>query len=629
MRKYIRPLLNLAYDGCAAGIAFMLALLLRFDFNIPNEFAYIEGYTFAYIALGILVFGHFKLHRGLWRYTSSRELVKIVEAVVASLMIMSVIMFLITRLENFPRSVFLILPLLHVAITAGPRIAARLLREKIESLRIEKSNKIVNSLVIGAGNNANLFLKEVASQTNMEFTVHGLLDNDLSKLGREIQGVPVLGTVKDLNNIVEKLDRQKIKIENLILAEGALSSMEDMLNVVHEKGLTVKRIPSISSLEDGESAVDLKPVVIEDLLGRDTVSLDYTAIENLIKNKRILVTGAGGSIGSEMCRQIANRDPASLYVLENSELALYKIDMEMANNFPDMKTQSLMADVKDEETLDELLKCFPVDIIFHAAAYKHVPMVEANPVSGITNNLFGTKIVADLARKHNVERMVVISTDKAVNPTNVMGATKRAAEMYCQNLPTDKTKFVTVRFGNVLGSTGSVIPLFTKQIQARQPLTVTHKDATRYFMTIPEAAQLTLQAGAMGNGGEIFMLDMGKPVRIYEMAEEMIRLSGLEPHVDIPIKEIGLRPGEKLFEELWYDGEDMIQTEGDKIFLVKSRKLSLDKLVKKMEKLYTVCQKHENFDAVKQLKGIVVEYNPSETSPFADLTKQDEKKGTK
>jgi O-antigen biosynthesis protein WbqV len=629
MRKYIRPLLNLLYDGLASGVAFILALALRFDFQIPTELAYIQGYAVSYAAISIVVFGYFKLHRGLWRYTSSIELVKIAQAVGASLMLISVTMFLITRLENFPRSVFLILPLLHIAVTAGPRIMARLLREKANSLKGAKDKVFTDALVIGAGNNADLFLREVTRQVNREFNIHGLLDNDLSKIGREIQGISVLGTVTDLGDVIEKLAKKKIHISTLILAEGALSSMEDMLNVVRAKGLVVKRIPSISSLESGESATALKAVQIEDLLGRDTVSLDYKKIENLVKGKRILVTGAGGSIGSEMCKQIAARNPEKLYILENSELALYKIDMLLSGQFADLSTQTLLADVQDKQTLDDLLACFPVDIIFHAAAYKHVPMVESNPVAGIVNNLFGTKNVADLARKHNIERMVVISTDKAVNPTNVMGATKRAAEMYCQNLPTDKTKFVTVRFGNVLGSTGSVIPLFTKQIQARKPLTVTHKDATRYFMTIPEAAQLTLQAGAMGDGGEVFMLDMGKPVKIYDMAEEMIRLSGLEPHIDIPIKEIGLRPGEKLFEELWYDGEDMTQTEGDKIFLVKSQKLSLDKLAKKMEKLYTLCQKHDSFEAVKQLKDIVAEYEPADTSPFAKLANSTKEKKAK
>ncbi len=613
--------MNLAYDGLAAALAFITALLLRFDFNIPAEFSHLKIYTIIYTILSIVVFGYFKLHRGLWRYTSSRELVKIVEAITVSLMIMSVIMFLINRMENFPRSVFLILPLLHIAITAGPRISARLIREKLQAIKAGSHNEIKHALLIGAGNNADSFLREMNRQTNNDYKIHGFLDNDKNKQGREIQGISVLGNIQNSSDIIENFAKKNIKIDTLILAEDVLSSMEEILNIAKNKNLVIKRIPSISSLQEGESATSLKPIAIEDLLGRDSVSLDYKKIETLIAGKKVLVTGAGGSIGSEMCRQIAKRNPKNLYILENSELALYKIDMELRNKYPDLKIQSLMADVQDKSTLDNLLKCFPVDIIFHAAAYKHVPMVECNPISGICNNLFGTKIVADLARKHNVGRMVIISTDKAVNPTNVMGATKRAAEMYCQNLPTDKTKFITVRFGNVLGSTGSVIPLFTKQIKERTAVTVTHKDATRYFMTIPEAAQLTLQAGAMGKGSEIFMLDMGKPIKIYSMAEEMIKLSGLEPHIDIPIKEIGLRPGEKLYEELWYDGEDMNQTEGDKIFLVKSTKLKLDKLVKKMEKLYTLCQKHESFGAVKQLKDIVVEYSPSKTSPYSELTK--------
>lgn len=617
--------MNLAYDGLAAAIAFMLALLLRFEFNIPTEYTYLQGYMTAYGVLSVLVFGYFKLHRGLWRYTSSKELVRIVEAVVVSLAIMAGIMFMLTRLQYFPRSLFIIVPLLHIAATAGPRIAARLIREKLTTLNGRYKDNKTHALIIGAGDSADLFLRNISRQHDNPFQVHAILDNDLTKVGREIQGIPIYATVNELPRVVERLARRKIKVDTLILAEGALASMEEVINVAHEKGIDVKRIPSLSSLQDGASAADLKPVEIEDLLGREPVSLDYTAIENLVKGKRVLVTGAGGSIGSEMCRQIAARHPEVLYILENSELALYQIDMELSKTHPKMERRSLLADIQDKDTLDDLLECFPVDIIFHAAAYKHVPMVEANPISGITNNVFGTKVVADLARKHKVERMVIISTDKAVNPTNVMGATKRAAEMYCQSLPTDDTKIIMVRFGNVLGSTGSVIPLFTKQIQAREAITVTHKDATRYFMTIPEAAQLTLQAGAMGEGGEVFMLDMGKPVRIYDMAEEMIRLSGLEPHVDIKIKEIGLRPGEKLFEELWYDGEDMTQTEGDKIFLVKSQKLSLDKLSKKMEKLYTFCQKHDNFAAVKQLKDIVKEYTPSSTSPYAELADEEKK----
>ena len=623
MKHQLRALSALTYDGLIAAMAFVLALQLRYDFNLSEHAEALSWYAVPYGFLTMSVFAAYGLHRSVWRYTAMRDVFSLLQAVTFAMLACGAVIFFLTRLENFPRTAFVILWLLHMAAAAGPRVLMRLWfeRKSASTVTQKQGGQIYHALIIGAGNGADRFLREVSRKALKTFHVHGILDDDGSKLKRLMHGVPILGEVITLPAVLDTLQEKGVEIDLLILTEDCYATMEAMISVARTRGIQVKRLPSFDRLNEGESLTNLRPVLIEDLLGRAPVELNMTAIDDMLTNRHVLVTGAGGSIGAELCRQIAQRQPAQLILLDNSEHALYQIDMELNNSFPEMLRQAVMADVRDSERLDAVLQAFPVDTVFHAAAYKHVPMVEANPVSGIENNLFGTICVAEAALRHKVKTMVMVSTDKAVNPTNVMGATKRAAEIYCQNRPQNgsNTRFVTVRFGNVLGSTGSVVPLFTRQIREGGPVTVTHREATRYFMTIPEAVQLILQAATMTKGRDIFMLDMGKPVSIYEMAEEMIRLSGLTPHVDIQIKEIGLRPGEKLYEELWYNDEQMTQTNTDKIFLVQPRPVIWEQLTLQMDALRAACAAQDGLEAVRLLKTIVEEYTPAQNSPFADM----------
>ena len=615
-----RTHLTLIYDAFVGAAAFYLALMLRYDGVIPENAIHLAWYSIVYALCCSVVFYSFGLHRNMWRYTSARELIRLGSAVTISLLATGAFIFFMTRLDNFPRSTFVILFLLHIALAAGPRTLFRVLHESpfqrgFPNLKDNASHV----LLVGANDAADMFIREINRQGIADYKVHGILDNTPAKQNRLIHNIPVLGTTSQLNKAQKLLTKQNVTIDTLVLTNvRQAAEAKALVDQATEMGISIKRLPNISTLQDGEALTSLKPVLIEDLLGRAPIALDMQAIDNLVNSKIVLVTGAGGSIGSELCRQIAARKPDLLIIADHSEHALYQIDMELKNNFPDIRRQPVLLDVRSTEDVTGVLNSSKVDTIFHAAAYKHVPMVEANPVSGIENNLFGTVTLARCAMEHCVPNMVIISTDKAVNPTNVMGATKRAAEIFCQNQQ-GKTKFMTVRFGNVLGSTGSVVPLFTKQIQAGGPITVTHKDATRYFMTIPEAVQLVLQSATLGKGGEVFMLDMGEPVKIWDMAEEMVRLSGLTPHKDIEITEVGLRPGEKMYEELWYDEESMGETGQEDIFLVSPVKMDADKLKQQMDAILEACKAQDAMGAVTALKAFVPEYQPASTSPFAAI----------
>lgn len=615
--KFLRPLITLFYDAGVAALSFWGALMLRYDGNIPSEAESLLYYGASYALFCMSIFYLMSLHRNIWRYTSTRDLIHLGYAVGTTIVVTTGLIFLLTRLEHFPRSALVILFLLHVALSAAPRILMRVIHDRPFKHGLPKlTSNIKNVLLIDAGDAADIFIRECNRQHPKQYNICGILDDDKNKQGRSIHGIPVLGSVVNLAKIIDGHANTRTPIHTLVITDERPAGMSGFLDVAHSRKIAVKRLPNISQLEEGEKLTNLKPVSIEDLLGRDSIQTDMTAINNLVQNKVVFVTGAGGSIGSEICRQIAGRSPKTLIMADNSELALYQIDLEMTNTHKNMPQKKLLLDVKNSHDLKEAFASFKPDVIFHAAAYKHVPIVEDNPISGIENNLFGTANVADAAMANNIPQMVIISTDKAVNPTNVMGATKRAAEIYCQNLE-GPTKITTVRFGNVLGSTGSVVPLFSKQIRNGGPITVTHKDVTRYFMTIPEAVQLVLQASTLGKSQEILMLDMGKPVRIWDMAEEMVRLSGLRPHEDIEIVEVGLRPGEKMFEELNYNEESMSTTEVDQVFLMNSTEINSQEIKEKFKALQKACVDKDNFQAVAELKSLVPEYQPSSNSPFA------------
>ena len=442
------------------------------------------------------------------------------------------------------------------------------LSEKGKFVAGKRRIKPKDTLVVGAGRIGATIVKEVLGRADSELIVRGFVDDDRYKKGGSVGGIKVLGTTDDLARLVDELN-----IEQIVIAidESSGKEIRRILNVCRAIPVRAQIVPSLNEIAHGRVSVSrLRDVQIEDLLGRDPVQLDTNNLHEFLNEKVVMVTGAGGSIGSELVRQIAGFEPKLLVLIERAEFALFQIERDLTKNFPETKFMPLLADIGDQSRMREIFDKYKPEVIFHAAAHKHVPLMEINPVEAIKNNVFATKLIGELAGEFGTKNFVLISTDKAVNPTSVMGASKRIAEIVLQNLNNKyETKFMAVRFGNVLGSAGSVVPIFREQILKGEPITVTDKEMTRYFMTIPEASQLVMQAGALGEGCEIFILDMGEPVRILDLAEDMIRLSGLEPYEDIDIKFTGIRKGEKLFEELEITGENLLKTKHPKIFIGK------------------------------------------------------------
>ncbi|MCA1941628.1 MAG: polysaccharide biosynthesis protein, partial [Caenispirillum bisanense] len=566
-----------------AAASFVLSLYLRlddilFDFIPPET---LVRWTLLFTALCGIAFWSHGMYRSIWRYASLRDLMTIGRAVTLAILVFLGIMFLWTRLEGLPRSALLINWFVLLFMLGAPRFLYRLMKDGLIGVFAQDGNPRVPVLLIGAGDGADLFIRD-ARRENAPYRVVGMLSFKPGRVGRDIQGVRVLGSVDTLRETVEKLAARGDRPQRVILTRPPLerSQLKALFDACDSLGLGLARLPELSALKQGMAdKLELRPIAIEDLLGRPQAVLDRPAMQALVEGRRVLVTGAGGSIGSELVRQVAALGPAELVLVENSEFALYTIDTEMRERHPALPVRPLIADVRDRRRIAEVFGAERPELVFHAAALKHVPMVEANPVEGVLTNVCGTRIVADACIAHGVELMVLISTDKAVNPTNVMGATKRIAERYCQTRDAAAgagTQFVTVRFGNVLGSTGSVVPLFRRQLENGGPLTVTHPDMTRYFMTIREAVELVLQASAYGFRqpefrGRIFVLDMGEPVKIVDLARQMIRLAGLRPEEDVKIVFTGLRPGEKLFEEIFHGAEPPLPTGRQGILLAAVR----------------------------------------------------------
>jgi FlaA1/EpsC-like NDP-sugar epimerase len=565
---HIRNRIALGHDLAAAMIAWYLAYWLRFNTEIPQY--NIPNMTLAMlwvVPLQAVIFYGAGLYRGMWRYAGVPDLQRIAVAVVVSTLVIALALLMLPPQQPpVPRSVLLLDPMLLILILGGSRIGYRVWKER--RLRNVLGSPGIPVVILGAGDAAADLLKNLARAG--DWRVLGLLDDDPAKRGRQIQGVNVLGALEELVDLAPRLG-----LERAIIAMPSAShqSRRRALEICRRAGVQALTVPSYQDLVSGKVTVtQVRKIELDDLLGRDPVLLDESGLQQWIHRRSILVTGAGGSIGSELCRQIARFEPAQLVLYEHNEFALYRMEQEFAEQYPQIALKCVIGDVKNAARVAEALKDHHPEIVFHAAAYKHVPLMEeGNAWEAIQNNVLGTWRLAETAIAHGVDKFVLVSTDKAVNPTNVMGASKRLAEIVCQGLQArGSTRFVIVRFGNVLGSTGSVIPKFREQIARGGPVTVTHPEITRYFMSIPEAAQLVLQAGLMGAGGEIFVLDMGEPVKIVELARELIRLSGYgEP--DIGIKFIGLRPGEKLYEELLADGEHTLPTPHPKLRIAKSR----------------------------------------------------------
>lgn len=550
-----------------------------------------------------IVFWRFGLYRGIWRFASVPDLVRILKSVILGTMIISLVAVILFRMENIPRTVLLLFPILLLCGLAGPRLCYRLIKDRRLILRKKVGKR---TLIVGAGSAGEMVLREIINR--QDYQPVALVDDDVRKHNREIHGVRVCGSLLDLEEIVRLFD-----IEMVIFAIPSASrkTVARIIKGCAETGVECFTLPTLAEQVVRKLEVEqLRPFTLEDLLSRNVVQLEKSKISKYLKDKNVLVTGCGGSIGSELCRQVAKCCPAKLILLDNGEFNLYSIDHELRHKFHELHIVTVLGDVKNRERVDWVFSKFTPDVVFHAAAYKHVPMLELNPAEGVHNNVFGTQVVAEAADKYGIDRLVLVSTDKAVNPVNVMGATKRIAELFCQNLSSrSQTKFITTRFGNVLGSAGSVVPLFEKQIKEGGPVTVTHPEITRYFMTIPEAASLILQAGAMGSGGEIFVLDMGEPILIRDLAEQMIRISGMEPDQDIKIIYTGLRPGEKLFEEIFHESEKLRGTSHPKILLARSRQVDWQWLLGEIEKLRAASVSRDVLRIISHIRSLVPEFN--------------------
>lgn len=597
------------HDLLLVPICFYIAYWLRFNLSsIPKEHldSLIHLLPIALVVQGS-TYWLFGLYRGFWRFASIPDLVRIIKAIALGTLVTGIIAFFVTRLEGIPRSVFILYPLLIMFGLAFPRLLYRWYKDHRFLLNQKEGKRVV---VIGAGRAGELLLRDLLHQ--QDFMPIALIDDDVSKHGREIHGIRVIGGVDQLEQITNSLD-----VEEILIAIPSISksSMQRITALCSHTELPTRILPSLYELADYKvDSSQLRPVTVEDLLGREPVKLDEQAIGSYLQHRVVLVSGGGGSIGSELCRQVAAQYPQKLVILDHGEFNLYSIDHELRERFPDLSLESVLGDVRNVERINWVFETFSPEVVFHAAAYKHVPMVEMNPAEGVVNNVIGTRVIADAADRCGSERFVLISTDKAVNPANVMGATKRVAELYCQNLDArSRTKYITTRFGNVLGSTGSVVPLFQRQIENGGPVTVTHPEIKRYFMTIPEAVNLILQAGSMGQGGEIFVLDMGDPVLIHDLAEQMIRLSGFTPGNEIEIVYTGLRPGEKLFEEIFHESEGLQKTTHTKLFLASSRKVDWNWLDSNLVNLDNNARSRNVGELMKIMYDIVPEFKHEPT----------------
>lgn len=557
----LTPTAAFLHDLVMVPVAWLLSFWLRFNLDvIPPD--YLQAACWAIPVLLMVegaVFWSFGLYRGVWRFASLPDLERILKAVAIGTLLATLVLFAITRLEDIPRSVPVLFAPALFLLLAGPRVIYRWLKDRRLDLR---SGKRV--LIVGAGRAGEMLVRDLWRDPSHGYLPAGFVDDAPHRFRREVQGLPVIGTTSQIPALVRAQDLELIL---LALPSATAQEMQRIVALCEEAGVPFSTVPPLESLLSGQVSVQaLRPVSIEDLLGREAVELDWAGIRAGLAGKRVLVTGAGGSIGSELCRQIGRIGPSELVLLDQGEYNLYCIEAELRRMFPALRLTARLGDVTDVVSLEAAFRNARPEVVFHAAAYKHVPMLEGQVREAVRNNVLGTVRVAQAAVVHESERLILISTDKAVHPHNVMGATKRVAELYCQCLGVGAaTRFIAVRFGNVLDSAGSVVPLFREQIAAGGPVTVTDPEIQRYFMTIPEAGQLILQSAVLGEGGEVFVLDMGEPVKIRYLAEQMIRLSGKRPEVDIPIHYIGLRPGERLHEGLFYEVEALEPTPHPKI----------------------------------------------------------------
>lgn len=589
----------LIHDLFVIPLAWFAAYWLRFNLeSVPVVFVQ-QGVKMLPLVIGVQAacFWYFGLYRGVWRFASMPDLVRIAKAIGVGVALITVAIFLVTRMQGIPRSILPIYGLLLLVLVAGPRFVYRWFVD--HTLRGRAGKK---ALIVGAGRSGEMLVRDLLRDPTRDYDPVAFVDDDPRKRGQEIQGVRVIGATKDIPRLASGID-----VILLAVPSASAKEMRHIVGICERSRTPFRTLPRLEDLVSGKASVkELRDVNIEDLLGREPVSLEWAAIREAIADRRILVTGGGGSIGSELCRQIARLKPSGLVILESSEFNLYNVEMELRRAFPEVPLATALGDAGDTVFSREVLRRHRPEIVFHAAAYKHVPMLQAQARAAVRNNVLATRTIARLADEFRCKTFVLISTDKAVNPGNVMGTTKHVAEAYCQSLNREsETQFITVRFGNVLGSAGSVIPLFQKQIAQGGPVTVTDPDVTRFFMTIPEATQLILQASSVGQGGEIFVLDMGEAVNIKYLAEQLILLSGKKPGEDIEIVYTGLRPGEKPYEELFHRSEELIATPHPKTLLARSRVVALTTAEREIDAMAQSCEANDEAELRRLLDRFV------------------------
>lgn len=603
-RIYRRKPALIIIDIILLNLALFISFILRFNGDVFNYLDFTYFMLISSIGLIILLFSN--LYNRIWQYASIGELLTIFK--VSALINLLLVFYIYISRSSFPRSVILINFMTEIFMLGALRFGLRLLKDySINNNLLVPRTRV---LIIGAGDAGEIIIREMNKHPELGKKIIGLIDDDLGKANLEMHGLKVLGNRYDIPKVIEKY-----AVDEVIIAMPSArgKDIKEIYNLSIQNDVRVKIVPGVYELINGNvNLSQIREVKVEDLLGREQVKLNIKKIARDVEGRTVMVTGAGGSIGSELCRQIARFKPWRLLMLDNYENSLYYLDLELKKGFPDIEIIPIISCVRDKERLDNLFASYRPDLVFHAAAHKHVPLMEYNPGEAVKNNIFGTRNLLEVADRYKVDKFVLISTDKAVNPTNVMGATKRVAEMLVQAMnKRSQTKYMAVRFGNVLGSNGSVIPLFKKQIATGGPVTVTHEEVTRYFMTIPEAVQLVIQAAALGRGGEVFVLDMGEPVKIIDLAKDLIKLSGLKLGEDIDIEITGLRPGEKLYEELLHDTENSIRTEHERIYITRLEEIDPAALAAALEDLWEESCQDNAIAIIRLLMDLVETYKPN------------------
>lgn len=593
------------HDILMAPIAWFGAYWLRFNLEMVPEEALTAAVSYLPVVLIVQAAASrfFGLYRGVWLFASIPDLLRIIKSVLAAALIIAVVLFLLNRLEGVPRSVIPLYSVLLILLLSAPRFLYRFWKD---GYAVKRGNG-KRALIVGAGSAGDMLVRDLLRESNAEYHPVIFVDDDPGKQRREIRGIRVAGSVRKIPRLISRYDIDAVLIA---IPSADDKEMQKVVEICEAAKIPFLTLPSVNEILSGKvTRQALREVSINDLLGRAPVELDWKSIHQKLSGHKLLVSGGGGSIGSELCRQLAQIEVDQLIIFEKSEFNLYRIESELRAHYPALSLAPVLGDVADRAAVKQVMNRYRPDVVFHAAAYKHVPLLEEQEREAAHNNVVGSRNIAMAAIESGAEEFVLISTDKAVNPTNVMGTTKRIAEIICQSLNgSSKTRFITVRFGNVLGSAGSVIPLFKEQIRNGGPVTVTHPDITRYFMTIPEASQLIMQAAAVGEGGEIFVLDMGEPVKISYLAEQMIRLSGKQPGKDIQIEYIGLRPGEKMYEELFHEQEPLSETGHNKLLLSGSRAIEQGFLEKQLGLLEQACQQFDGEQIRVILRNLVPEF---------------------